>query len=183
MKNIWRAKIKMEIISRKTISSGNASAVVLPKSWLNKQVRVELIDKTKEIILSEVLDILKSKIDISEIIGIYLFHEYPTEIRLSLDALHLLKNQITKNIIEITKEQKDNWFRGEDILVNNKNQTKEIETSKNLGALGKEEEEKFGKEERGFRVIKYKDDLIGTGKLTEGRITNYLPKERRRKGK
>jgi len=100
-----------------------------------------------------------------EIIGIYLFHEYPTEIRLSLDALHLLKDQITKNIIEINKKQKDSWFRGEDIL------------------LTKEEEEKLKGEGRGFKVIKHKDDLIGMGKLTEGRITNYLPKERRRKGK
>jgi len=99
-----------------------------------------------------------------EIIGIYLFHEYPTEIRLSLDALHLLKDQITKNIIELTKEQKDKWFRGEDIL------------------LTKEEQEKFKSEERGFKVIKHGDDLIGMGKLTEDRISNYLPKERRRRG-
>jgi len=115
-----------------------------------------------------------------EIIGMYLFHEYPEEIRFSLDALHILKNQITKNIIELTNEQKDNWFRGEDILLDNKNQTKEIETSKNLGALGKEE---FKSQEKGFKVIKHRDDLIGMGKLTDDRITNYLPKERRRKGK
>jgi len=100
-----------------------------------------------------------------EIIGIYLFHEYPEEIRLSLDALHLLKDQITKNMIEINKEQKDKWFRGEDIL------------------LIKEEQEKFKGENKGFKVIKYKEDLIGMGKLTEDRITNYLPKERRRRGK
>jgi NOL1/NOP2/fmu family ribosome biogenesis protein len=100
-----------------------------------------------------------------EIVGIYLFHEYPEEIRFSLDALHILKNQITKNIIELTKEQKDSWFRGEDIL------------------LTKEEQEKFSAQNRGFKVIKYKDDLIGMGKLTDDRITNYLPKERRKKGK
>ena len=100
-----------------------------------------------------------------EIIGIYLFHEYPDEIRFSLDALHLLKDQITKNIIELTDEQKEKWFRGEDIL------------------LTKEEQEKFSKEKKGFKVIKHKDDLIGMGKLTDDRIVNYLPKERRRKGK
>jgi len=100
-----------------------------------------------------------------EVVGIYLFHEYPEEIRFSLDALHLLKNQITKNIIELTNEQKDKWFRGEDIL------------------LTKEEQEKFGGERKGFKVIKHKDDFIGMGKLTDDRIVNYLPKERRRKGK
>ncbi len=41
----------MEIISRKAIKSGNASAVVLPKSWLNRKVKVELVDKNKETIL------------------------------------------------------------------------------------------------------------------------------------
>ena len=66
----------MEIISRKTIKSGNASAVVLPKSWLNKKVKVELVDKNKETILQDVLDIVKSSIDLSEIIGIYLVGSY-----------------------------------------------------------------------------------------------------------
>ena len=66
----------MEIISRKTIKSGNASAVVLPKSWLNKKVKVELVDKNKETILRDVLDIVKSIIDSSEIIGIYLVGSY-----------------------------------------------------------------------------------------------------------
>ena len=66
----------MEIISRRTIKSGNASAVVLPKSWLNKKVKIELIDKTKEAILHDVLYIVKSSIDPSEIIGIYLVGSY-----------------------------------------------------------------------------------------------------------
>src|SRR3989344_5847944 len=71
-----RIKSKMEIISRKAIKSGNASAVVLPKSWLNKNVKVELVDKNKETILYDVLDIVKSHIDLSEIIGIYLVGSY-----------------------------------------------------------------------------------------------------------
>ena len=63
---------KMETIFKQTIKSGNASAVVLPKTWLNKKVKIELIDKTPEIILYDVLEIVKSKIDLSEIIGVYL---------------------------------------------------------------------------------------------------------------
>ena len=66
----------MESISRKTIKSGNASAVVLPKSWLNMNVRIELLEKNKEIILQDVLDIVKSSIDLSEIIGVYLVGSY-----------------------------------------------------------------------------------------------------------
>ncbi len=66
----------MESISRKTIKSGNASAVVLPKAWLDKRVRVELADKTPEIILSDVLEIVKSSMDVSDIMGIYLAGSY-----------------------------------------------------------------------------------------------------------
>jgi len=33
--------------------------------------------------------------------------------------------------------------------------------------------------ERGFVVIKYRDDLLGTGKLSQDKISNFIPKERR----
>src|SRR3989344_6548981 len=66
----------MELILKKTIKSGNASAVVLPKAWLNKRVKVEVVEKTKQEILYDVLDIVKSKIDSSEIIGVYLVGSY-----------------------------------------------------------------------------------------------------------
>ena len=44
----------MELILRKAIKSGNASAVVLPKAWLNKRVKVEVVEKTKQEILYDV---------------------------------------------------------------------------------------------------------------------------------
>lgn len=68
----------MEIF-KKTIRSGNASAVVLPKAWLNKKVKIELVDQDQYSILQEVLDIVKSEIDIQEIIGIYLVGSYARE--------------------------------------------------------------------------------------------------------
>ena len=105
---------------------------------------IALIDKTARI----------------EIMGLYLFHEYATEMRLSLDALHIFKRQITKNIIELTDKQAEQWFRGQDIS-----------------------NEDWKKENRGFKVLKHKDDFIGCGKLTEDRLVNYMPKERRIKGK
>jgi len=96
-----------------------------------------------------------------ELMGLYLFTEHRDEIRLSLDALHIFQDQITKNIIELTDEQADQWFHGIDIDV-----TPELK-----------------KLSRGFKVLKHKDYLIGCGKLTEDRIVNYMPKERRIKGK
>ncbi|MDO8459572.1 MAG: nucleotidyltransferase domain-containing protein [Nanoarchaeota archaeon] len=66
----------MEVQIKKTIKAGNSSAVVLPRSWLNKEVRVELIKKTPELILSNVIDIAKNHIKIEDIIGIYLTGSY-----------------------------------------------------------------------------------------------------------
>src|SRR3990167_91548 len=68
----------MEIMKR-TIKSGNASAVVLPKAWLNRNVKVELIDQSHEIILQEVMEIVKSKMELSKIIGVYLVGSYARE--------------------------------------------------------------------------------------------------------
>ena len=88
-----------------------------------------------------------------EIIGLYFATIVNDEIRLSIDATHIFKQQITKNIVEITDKEKDEWLRGQDL------QRKNIE--------------------RGFAIIKYKDDFLGTGKLSQDKIGNFVPKERR----
>jgi len=81
------------------------------------------------------------------------------ETRLSIDALHLLKTQITKNIIELNKSQKENWFKGKTIELNKPTKLK------------------------GFVAVKSKQtkDFIGTGKISQDKtiLFNYLPKERR----
>ena len=61
----------MEIQIKKAVKSGNSSAVILPKSWLNKEVRVELVEKSPEKILSEVLNIVGNYLDLKKIIGVY----------------------------------------------------------------------------------------------------------------
>jgi len=66
----------MEIQIKKAIKAGNSSAVILPRAWLNKEVRVELIKKTPDIILSEVIEILKKHISLKDVIGIYLAGSY-----------------------------------------------------------------------------------------------------------
>jgi len=66
----------MEIQIKKTVRAGNSSAVILPRAWLNKNVRVELIKKTPEIMLSDVVQIVKKYIELKEIIGIYLTGSY-----------------------------------------------------------------------------------------------------------
>ena len=66
----------MAIQIKKAIKAGNSSAVILPKSWLNKEVRVELLKKTPKMILLDVTDILERYIDLKDIIGIYLTGSY-----------------------------------------------------------------------------------------------------------
>ena len=49
----------MEIQIKKAVKAGNSSAVILPRTWLNKEVRIELVKKTPDIILSDMIKILK----------------------------------------------------------------------------------------------------------------------------
>ncbi len=96
-------------------------------------------------------------------IGMYFGKQAGEDIRLSIDALHILKNQITKNIIELSPEQEESWFEGKDVDLTEEQQIK-------------------CKELKGFVAVKSEEDIIGTGKIIhEGKtISNFLPKERRR---
>ncbi len=87
--------------------------------------------------------------------GMYVAKQQDDGIRLSLDALFIFKEQITKNILELTDEQAEQWFKGNDIII---------------------------KEDRNFKILKNNGELIGCGKSTGEKITNFMPKERRIKG-
>ena len=69
-----------------------------------------------------------------EIVGLYIASSRDSEIRLSMDGLHLLKEQISKNILEINDEQLQLWLRGSDLPI---------------------------QAEKGTLAIKYKGDFIG----------------------
>ena len=104
-----------------------------------------ILSKEEIIKLSEQVNI--------ETIGLYLFKIHEEGLRLTIDACQILKNQITKNIIEINQEQLELWLKGQDLEIQQQG--------------------------TGFRVLKYKDDFVGCGKLSNNRITNFVPKERR----
>jgi len=87
-----------------------------------------------------------------ELIGIYLAKQQGNEIRLSHDAVSLLRKEINKKIVKVNDREAEEWLKGQDI-------------------------EK--KAEKGFVILKHKDDLIGTGKSNGERIFNFVPKERR----
>jgi len=87
-----------------------------------------------------------------EIIGIYLCKFEKDGIRLSHDAVSLLSEKITKNIIDITGEQAKEWMKGNDLQI---------------------------KMENKYVVVKNNNILLGCGKSTGERIINFVPKERR----
>jgi len=92
----------MEIQIKKAIRAGNSSAVILPRAWLNKEVRVELVKKTPEAILDDVIEILKENIPLKSIIGIYLVGSYARqeeEKDSDIDVL-IITNNIDKEMIK-----------------------------------------------------------------------------------
>jgi NOL1/NOP2/fmu family ribosome biogenesis protein len=88
---------------------------------------------------------------IIENIGLYILN-VKEGARLTFDGVSLFKGQISKNILEIDDNQAKEWLKGNDLVVNL---------------------------DRGFFVIRYKDEFIGCGKSTGEKITNFVPKERR----
>jgi len=88
------------------------------------------------------------------------------EVRLSVDGMHVWKEQIKEKILVLDVEQEAEWFKGKNVN------------------LTEEQTAKF-KDTKGFIAVKSSDnkDFVGTGKVgDEGRVLyGFLPKERRRK--
>ncbi len=98
-----------------------------------------------------------SRIDIDELrinsLGLYLGELYNKEIRLSVDGSQIIGKTAKKNILELDDEQAEKWMKGEDF---------EIDTELN-----------------GFVIIRNGSDFLGCGKISNKKLYNYLPKERR----
>ncbi len=90
-----------------------------------------------------------------ERVGIYFAKMIGNKPKLSIEGVSILKNQIKKNIFEINKEQAEKWMAGQELNIKTK--------------------------KRGFIIIKYQEDLLGCGKASEEKITNFIPKSRRLK--
>jgi NOL1/NOP2/fmu family ribosome biogenesis protein len=100
------------------------------------------------------LDYMKINV---ERIGVYFCKFQNDEIRLSIEGTQILKDQITKNIFELNKEQAEQWMKGNELNIDSG----------------------F----KGFVIMKYKEDLLGCGKASVNKITNFIPKNRRLKEK
>ncbi len=88
-------------IIKKTRTVGTSSGVLLPKSWLGKNVVVTLHFPSQEEILNETLSLVKDKISFKEIKGIYIIGSYArgdfnTESDIDILVITSSKNGIIK---------------------------------------------------------------------------------------
>lgn len=99
-----------------------------------------------------------SKIGLSKLrlnsIGMYFCEVDDKGIRLGIEGSQIIGANATKNIIELDEEDAKKWFKGEDL-------------------------EKECRECNGFVILKNKNDFLGTGKYSNGKIRNYVGKSRR----
>ncbi len=88
-----------------------------------------------------------------ERLGVYFAKQEVGYMRLSIEGTQILKDQITKNIFELTESQVEEWMMGRELNLKPK--------------------------QKGFVVMKYKDDFLGCGKASAEKIGNFIPKNRR----
>ena len=99
-----------------------------------------------------------SKIDTSKLrlnsVGMYFYEDDRAGIRLSIEGSQIVGPKAVKNIVEINDDETRKWFRGEDL-------------------------EKECRGCSGFVILRNKNDFLGSGKYSNGRILNYVGKSRR----
>ena len=88
-----------------------------------------------------------------ERLGVYFAKIVDGKIRLSLEGSQVLSAQIKKNILSLDFQQAEEWMKGHELPIKTGN--------------------------HGFMVIKHKEDFLGTGKASEKKIGNFIPKNRR----
>jgi predicted nucleotidyltransferase len=115
----------MTVEIKRAVRAGNSSAVILPRAWLNQEVRIELVRKTPAIILRETIEIITKYISLSEIIGIYLVGSYARGDEQSIsdiDVLVISRGTDTEEIrdgaysITLISEKLLHWKLENDIL-------------------------------------------------------------------
>ncbi|MFH1711304.1 MAG: nucleotidyltransferase domain-containing protein [Nanoarchaeota archaeon] len=129
----------MEMLIRRTRELGTSAGVLLPKSWLNKEVSVKVILPLKEEIARDVMNILIDKNLSKDTKGIYLVGSYArgeADFNSDIDILVL-----TRKMNKIIKHE--NY---EIVLVSEDNFSKNLSESLNFVSFLKEAEPLFNEE-------------------------------------
>jgi len=85
--------------------------------------------------------------------GLYFGTYQKDGFRLSIEGSQILSKLAKKNVLELTKEQKHDWLKGND-----------VQTDETISRLV---------------IVKSKKDYFGCGKVKEGILLNAVPKSRR----
>ena len=88
-----------------------------------------------------------------ERMGVYFAKIVDDSLRLSIEGSQILKEQIDKNIFELDEKQAEEWMKGHELPI------------------------KTGS--HGFIIMKHEGDFLGTGKASNEKIGNFIPKNRR----
>jgi NOL1/NOP2/fmu family ribosome biogenesis protein len=101
------------------------------------------------------------KIDLGKVrvdaMGLYFASFYEDQIRLSIDGSQMIGPQCTKNVLEVTKPQMQQWLMGE-----------KLQMAEVPGAA----------EAKGFVILRWGKHYLGCGKIVGELILNYIPKTR-----
>lgn len=87
-------------------------------------------------------------------LGLYLCSLKAQQLRPSFDAAILFRKKVKKNIITIDRAQAIEWMQGKEINILNAKDSQIV-------------------------FVKYEDDILGVGKICNGKLLNFVPKERR----
>jgi len=120
----------------------------------NKLDYVFLINNKNKIYIinKEIANIDLNKIRVNSI-GLYIAEFRNNEVRLSIEGSQLIGPKAKKNIIELNEKKAKEWIKGNDI-------------------------EKQAKAQ-GFVILKHNKDYLGSGKVKNNTILNFVPKTRR----
>lgn len=171
----------MNTLIRNTREVGTSAGVLLPRSWLNKQVVVTLLQPSKEQIARDVLDIIFKQGLNKEVKGIYLFGSYAREDydeTSDIDILVLtekLNKIINENNYEILFVSEDNFLKNLSSSLNYQSILNEAEVLFNKELI---EKYKIRKIDFNFkkildeikRILKINKDMIDTAKENSEKI-------------
>lgn len=115
---------------------------------------VFLINNKNKVFIAnkDIANIDLNKIRINSI-GLYIAEFKNNEVRLSIEGSQIIGPNAKKNIVELDEKQAREWLKGKDI------------------------EKKT--EEQGFVILKHNNDYLGSGKVKQNIILNFVPKIRR----
>ena len=134
----------------------NLSKLLRKQFNCNFEFNYEVFMNTKNRIFLLNKDVAKINLDELRVnsLGLYFGELYKNnELRLSIEGSKIIGELAKKNVLQLDDKHAKKWMSGEDF---------EVDTDL-----------------KGFVIIKNEDDFLGCGKIVEGKLLNYVPKERR----